>query len=375
MKKLLFAIIFAFVASSCSLFKMTISTGDTPLPIVELNTRMMTRGFYNEFTSKVIAAADSIIATSTSHQTKMNALRWKLEATSAATQSSFQTVPQVALLNTWVLCRQMNAMLVSTPDAKLFGKQSPIARNASKELLAKIERLAKSVLPADMFAKMNTFVDQYCTANRVSQTTLAPDNLMLEWVQYLEANDKEYVRTVGSVSEVMADMTDRFSSYTSQFGNELSWSKDLITMQLAQDSIRDKLSMQLDSTARDFRRMVLILEHSPELIDTVSKSLNKQLTSLIETMNASVDGAFMNIARERVALQEFFAEQRELLMKETKDAADTAVKSALNMLPTIIGKILVYIILAAVVIFTLPFLLGMWLGGLRARRKERKKKE
>lgn len=370
MKKIIFALLLPALLSSCSLFKFSVSTGDTPLSPTDLNIRMTTRGFYNEFTNRVITTADSIIASSDNFNIKINALRWKMEATSACASAVFQTIPEVSLLNTWVLCRQIEQTLTTLPDSALFGAQTPLARAASKQLLTKIETLARNTLPTDRHMQMSTFVNNYCSSRTMAELRVMPDNLMLEWINYLGMSDKSFVKTVGAVSEVMADMGERMSNFSQQLGNELSWSKEMIVMQMEQDSIRDRLSMQLDSTARDFRRMVLILEHSPELIEVVSEKLNKQLTSLMETMNYSVDNAFANIERERIALQDFFAEQRALVMIEAQHTADAAVKSALDSLPSVIGKVLVYVILGAIVIFTLPFLLGLWLGQLRERKRK-----
>ena len=61
--------IFAAVAvllsfGSCSLLKVSVDTGNPPLPASEANTRMMTRGFYYDLADEIARTADSVAAAS-----------------------------------------------------------------------------------------------------------------------------------------------------------------------------------------------------------------------------------------------------------------------------------------------------------------------
>ena len=359
----------AVLLSSCSLFKFSVNTGDKPLPAADLNMRMMTRGFYYEFCQAIVSTADSLIAATPDADLKIRALRWKIEATSACTATAMQTLPEVALLDTWVLCRQMDTLFRTAPDSMLFGPLTPIARQTASHLNAKAARLAAEVLTPERYTLMANFIDDYCREHPPGTPDLTGDNLMLEWVQYLGDAGKNYVKTVGAVSEVMADIGERTSSYMGQLSNSISWYKEMVELRLEQDSIRDRLALQLDSLANDFRKMVLILEHTPEIADAIGANLNTQMSALIGTLNRSVDDAFRDIDHQRTELQRFVAEQRALIMQEARQAADATLRSALDALPGMIGSILFYVILGGVVLFSIPFGLGFLLGHLRGRSK------
>ena len=371
----LFLILCALTLGSCSLFRFSVDTGGTPLPGRDLSIRTMTRAFGAEFISRVARAADSIAEGSADPAIRIEALRWKMNATAACASAVYQSVPEVALLNTWVLCRQMQHYMAATPDSLLLGPRSGIARTVSDELLSQMDTLAAGLLAPDRLAEMAEFTEKYAAAHPVQQMRFAAPDLMLAWVRHLGISDQDYVKTVGSVQEVIADMGDRMSGAARQFGDRVDWTADLIALRMEQDSIRDRLSMQLDSLAGDCSRMVLILEHSPQLADPLAAGFNARIAELIATLDGSMAHAFAAIDRQRTELQRFVDAQREVLMQEARQTARDTVQNVLDGLPGLVGSVLLYLVLALAVLFGVPFALGFLLGRARTRRDTRRKKD
>ena len=105
----------ALAATGCSLLKVSVSSGD-PLPDETLRLRTMTRGFYYDLSSGIAAAADSVVAASPRAATQLAAIRWKIRATRAAVEAAMQSDPEVALADTWILCRRMNEAFAQLPS-------------------------------------------------------------------------------------------------------------------------------------------------------------------------------------------------------------------------------------------------------------------
>lgn len=355
--------------SSCSLFKFTVSVGDKPLSEADLNTRVMVRSLYNDFTRTVIAASDSISARTNSIGIKINALQWKMRSSAACADAAYGGVPEVSLINTWVLCQRMYTMMEVQPDSLLFGSQTPIARDASLQLLGTISTLATKLLTEVDFQKMQAFVSDYSNNHPMNNLQFVNVNLMLEWTESQTISNKNYVKSIGSIPEVMADMNERISGYSTQFGNELSWSKQMFSLEMEQDSIKNKLTIKLDSISQSFNRMVVVFEHSPQIVNAITNNLSKQMQELIGVMNSSVNSAFYSIANERQQLQEFFNAQREVLMQEIQQNIDVAIKTTMSTLPSLIGKIVIYLVLGLSLLFCVPFFAGFMLGRWRERKK------
>lgn len=360
----------ALALTGCSLLKVAVATGD-PLSKEEMNVRTMTRGFYYDMAAEVARTADSIAQAAPDMATRVAAVRWKIHATRAGVSAAMQGIPDVALADLWILCRRMNESFAEAPDSLLFGSQSDIARDAALRLDRRAGRLARQVLPADRYDLMAAFVDDYIRKNPASEGD-ETDNTTLAWLEYLRAAGVEHDYATGSIAEVLADVNDRLSGQTQQVTNSVSWSKDIFEMRLRQDSLRLQVGAQLDSLERSFTRIVVVAEHLPEISDKVLEELNRQATQLIWAMNASVDNAFADFDRQRGELQRYVTREREALVEQLRTTGDELVRTTLDALPGLVGKILLYVVLALAVLIGGPFALGFWLGGVRARAKAKK---
>ena len=301
------------------------------------------------------------------------AVRWKIRATRAGVTAAMQGIPDVALADLWILCRRMNEGFAQAPDSLLFGLQSDIARDAALRLDRRAGRLARQVLPDDRYALMERFVTDYVRDNPASEGD-ETDNTTLAWLEYLRAAGVEQDYATGSIAEVLADVNDRLSGQTQQVTNSVSWSKDIFEMRLRQDSLRLQVGAQLDSLERSFNRIVVVAEHLPEISDKVLEELNRQATQLIWTMNASVDNAFADFDRQRGELQQYVTREREALVEQLRATGDELVRTTLDAVPGLVGKILLYLVLALAVLIGGPFALGFWLGGVRAKYRIKNEK-
>lgn len=367
--KLAAALFAAVSLTGCSLLKVAVATGD-PLSKEQMNVRTMTRGFYYDMAGEVARAADSIITASPDVNTRVAAVRWKIRATRAGVTAAMQGIPDVALADLWILCRRMDGAFAATPDSLLFGPQSPIARDAARRLDRRAARLARQVLPDERYSLMERFVADYVRDNPASEGD-ETDNTTLAWLEYLQAAGVEHAYATGSIAEVLADVNDRLSGQTQQMSNSIGWSKDIFEMRLEQDSLRMQVGAQLDSLERSFARIVAVAENLPEISDKVLEELNRQATQLIWTMNASVDNAFADFDRQRGELQQYVSREREALVEQLRMTGSELVQTTLDALPGLVGKILLYVVLALVVLIGGPFALGFWLGGVRAKSKFR----
>lgn len=367
---LLLPVLFAAATlGSCSLLKVAVATGD-PLSKEEMNIRTLTRGFYYDLAGEVSRAADSIAGLSEDYGVRIAALRWKIRATRAGVTAAMQGIPDVALADLWILCRRMNAGFAATPDSLLFGAASDIARHTAARLDRRATHLAAQLLPSDRYALMERFVGEYVQANPAADGDES-DNTTLAWFEYLKAHGVEPAYAVGSIAEVLSDVNDRVSGQTQQLSNSLGWSKEILEMRLAQDSLQSRLAAQLDSLEADFGRLVVVAEHLPEISEQALGELNAQATQLIGTMNASVEEAFSGFDRQRMELQCYVTREREALIEQLRASGEELIRATLDEVPGLIGRVVLYTVLALVVLIGGPFALGFWLGGVRQRARAR----
>ncbi|WP_418991022.1 hypothetical protein [Alistipes sp.] len=364
------AMLLAATLTGCSLLKVSVSTGD-PLPKEDVRIRTLTRGFYYDLASEVARTADSIASAAPDLATRVAAVRWKIRATRAGVTAAMQGIPEVALADLWILCRRMDEGFAAAPDSLLFGARSDLARTAAARLDEQIAKLARQELPTERYELMARFVGQYVREHPLAEPDAGASNTTLRWIEFLRDNGVEYAYATGSIAEVLSDVNDRLSGQTQQLASSIGWSKDMIQMQLQQDSIRTQVGAQLDSLERNFNRLVVVAEHLPEISDSVLEGLNEQAGQLIRTVNDAVGSAFADFDRQRSELQRFVTAEREALVDTLRRSADELVRETLDAVPGLVGKVLFYLVLALVVLIGGPFALGFWLGGVRQRAKLR----
>ena len=207
--------------TGCSLLKFSVDTGGEPLSKEETRMRLLTRGFYYEASDEVTAAADSIAAGSDDAELQRRTIRWKLRTTRAAVNAAMQQAPELALLDTWMLYRNLDSLFAARPDSLLFGAGSPLARRTASRLHRKARHLASDLLTPERYELMRQFVAAQPLPAPGDE--VQPDRTMLPWVDFLRAHGIEALYPVGTIAEVMADMGDRIGGVTQQTTNAIDW--------------------------------------------------------------------------------------------------------------------------------------------------------
>ena len=187
---------------------------------------------------------------------------------------------------------------------------------------------------------------------------------------------------LGILAAVRRDrFTDYFLRFCSFIGNALpNFFVALLLMQVF--SIRWRLLPVL-SEGTSLRSAVLptltlaiamSAKYMRQVRAAVLEELNRQATQLIWTMNASVDNAFADFDRQRGELQQYVTREREALVEQLRATGDELVRTTLDAVPGLVGKILLYVVLALAVLIGGPFALGFWLGGVRAKARIKNEK-
>ncbi|HCN13332.1 MAG TPA: hypothetical protein DIS92_02315, partial [Alistipes sp.] len=230
--------------------------------------------------------------------------------------------------------------------------------------------LARQALPGGRYELMEEFVAGYVAAHPAAPVD-GNDNTLLAWIEFLRERGVEPDYSTGSIAEVLSDINDRVSGQTQQIANTVGWTKEMIDIRLGQDSTRSQLGARLDSLERHFGRVVVVAEHLPEVSERLLTEINEQAAQLMETMNASVDNAFFGLERQRRELQQYVSDEREALIGQLHEAGGDLLRTALDALPALVGRIVFWLVVAFLVIVGGPFALGFWLGGVRQRARDR----
>ncbi|MCG8579893.1 MAG: hypothetical protein MI866_08255 [Bacteroidales bacterium] len=369
-KILLPILVSILLLTGCSLLKFQLESPAEALPTQELNTRMAVRSYYKSFSGSVIQAADSIISLTDIQDIKVEAIKWKGAATGACTRTAFQTDAEIALIDTWLLARQMDEYL-SAND--LFGRYSGIAQTCAVELHQKIDSLARRSNHKKHYEKLAAFVREYPLPDDLYEWQFSKFDTRPELIEYLQVPDSLYTSTIGSGAEVMNDFTDRISAYNEQIKSQLAWEKELILLTFENDTLVEPYLARIDSLSLMLNRLAVVAQESPEMMGIIAVRLREELSPLVYDFNSGMRNGINDLSREREQLQNYLDEQRVLLRDDLTESGKVLIEETTDNLIRFVRRIswlIVFVIIVLIgVIFGLPFTLGYLLA--KARFKQR----
>jgi hypothetical protein len=362
--------------SSCSLVK--IESEQKPLGVRELNTRLLTQNFAQAAMDRVEQAADSISKLATNDKDiQVNTLYWKIQTSEELGKLSFQTEPRIALMDTWSYFLEVQQALENPKLQQVFGAYKPIALDAVNKNLDGIQKIAASVLPEDEYLKIKEFVEDYTDSTPLlSQQEFKHKSIRESYLKFKGIPDSTAVQTVGTLSEVVADATNRFGYYSDASSKRLNWKAQMILRERGIDSLDFEAKMaEID---RQFERLLTVAENSPETIQAaivefrsnispLFAGLNYEIGAAMESLSTDLNSVDSMLLRERMALDSIIKRERLALTDKADTLVDEGINSVFDSLSDMLGSLILYFILLFIVVLGLPFYLGYLIG----RRKSK----
>jgi hypothetical protein len=305
-------------------------------------------------------------------------------------QSSLRADPMLALVDTWTLGRQMKDFLTGTEGEKIFGPEQQAAARTAAALEESITAVASTLLSPSDFQRAASFVDDFSAKHPLKGLAFERDSLSLLWLQHQEDAPPA---SMGSMSEAIADLSDRVTTFNQQLPAEIRWRLDLERMEFEPLAAEIKrLSAGAEAAFQTFPILAenaKMLAENAKLMTKAAGELTTSLTPEIAKFDQQWKSTLATVKTEREAVTAIRSvrrtsvtaaldKQRESLMRdftrergEITAAADRIVQNAIEktgqQVQGVVRSSLLYASLLALVILGLPFLSG-YLVGRAARR-------
>ena len=373
----IFTLLFiGLLLNSCSLVK--IESEQKPLGIKELNTRLLTQNFARNALDRIELAADSIsILAAGDKSIQLSTLHWKIQTSEELGRISFQTEPKIALMDTWSYFLEVNKALKDSTLESLFGDYQYIALDAVNKNITEIQKIAYSVLGQREYERIKDFVEDYADANSLlSQREFKHKSIRESYLEFKKIPDSIAVQTVGTLSEVVADASNRFEYWSDVSGKRFNWKTEIMLREKGLDSM--DIELKIAEVEKQFDRLLLVAENSPETIEQAIKefrdnisplfrSLNYEIGSAMESLSSDVQSVDEIIHRERVALDSIIKRERIELSLKADALVETGIQNAFDSMGKTLRNLILYFILFFVVVLGLPFYLGFLIGKRKSK--------
>ncbi|MGF1694899.1 chemotaxis protein [Vibrio lamellibrachiae] len=379
-----------FSVSGCSLLEVKIDSQTTPLTKQELNMRLLTREYAQQFFSQVEQTADTMALQYPSDDTvnQSHLLLWKINASEGLQGAAYQVAPMAALIDSWVFSYQMTFFFESGAGENLFDVEDAIL--VSKQLSTEMDQLAKSLLKGNTYQSTKEFVTQFSINNPFNDVSFTRAPAYRKWLESNNIEGEEAVATLGTMPEALGDVSDKLSLVSEQTPKVMTWKAQLIALNssISGQDLSETLQ-SLQSSSRSFQDFV---ENNPEYMRNLAEQMAIELQPLVDDIDDKTDAKLNQLSIERQALEKMVEKERiELInmIERERNAIAAIVTSerekfaqdldkvsqdvltlAIDKLIELIKSVLLYFVLFIVVIFFAPLGIGYFLGKRSASKSD-----
>ncbi|MEZ9231974.1 chemotaxis protein [Vibrio amylolyticus] len=383
------AVALVLILNGCSLLELKLESHTTPLTTQELNMRLLTREYAQQFFSQVESAADTV-----SHQyptddtvTQSELLLWKINANEGMQAAAYQVSPMAALIDTWVFTYQMNDYLGSEGSASSFKTEQVFL--VSKQLSNEMENLAKVVLKPSAYQETQSFVRDFAARHPFTDLSFTRFPAYRAWLEANDIDASEAITSLGTMPEALADVSDKLSLVSEQTPKVMTWKAQLIALNssISAQQLTDTLQ-SFQASSRSFQEFV---ENNPEYMRNLAELMAIELQPLVNDIDNKAEEKLGQLSmerkaiekmvekerieliamieRERNAIADIVASEREQFALDLNAVSQDVVNVAIEKIVELMKSFIVYFIVFIIVIFFVPLGLGYFLGRRSSQTK------
>ncbi|MGR5070098.1 MULTISPECIES: chemotaxis protein [Vibrio] len=368
---------FVLTLSGCSLLEIKIDSQTVPLTKQELNMRIMTREYAQQFFAQVEQAADVLHERyeprDKVHQSYI--LLWKINAEEGLQAAAYQVSPMAALIDTWVFTLQMNQFYSQGAGKDLFATTE--AQQVSAHLAKEVDKLAQSLLKKDVYNKTKLFVADFVAQYPFADLSMIRTPAYRAWLEASKISEEEAVTTLGTMPEAIGDVSDRLSLVSEQTPKIMTWKAQLLALNSAASI--EHVNAALNSLKVTSESLKDFIDNNPEYMRNLAQQMAVQLQPLVEDIDEKAEERLSQLSEERQALEKMVARERQEIAqiisseraqfaKNLDHVSQEVVSLAMDKLIELVKSTIIYFILFILVIFFAPLALGYMLGKRSAVR-------
>jgi hypothetical protein len=244
------------------------------------------------YSAEIEAAADNIMAESSSASARRQALVWKAEAIPVIQMTLLSPDPAAAILDTWVFIFQMRAYTERPAIKQSFGEHHAVVSQTLNNMDVEMEQLIRVAAPSANVADLRQRAEMWAANHPIRVSLAGRQSVDPEVIRMVGEADLGVGAFLQTVQERLGDLSARLDAYNMYLPKQARWQAELLLM----DTVR---SPQFEAAQTSFATLSDAMANTSTGID--------QLPALVEQTRQA---ARSDIEGQRVAAQAFLHEER-----------------------------------------------------------------
>lgn len=286
--------------------------------------RAILTDYVARYSDRIEEAADQILAQATDVETRRNAILWKSNGIAACMQAASRPDPLGALIDVWVLNRQMNQLFEQRP---LFGPWQGIALQTTQQLDQELRRIHQSLgtdLPIG-----EPFVEAFARDFPVSSLYFVRESLSASYTRYIDEidePDRELLEIVASLNNDLDELRKLSALYARFLPKQTRWQAELFLME----------SLQLEGLAQSLRDVTVASQAASRMAavtETVPLLAERERQAFLQTFQQERVATLQDMDRMRAETLDVLRDERvEILgtMQQERAAVSDSVAASLD---------------------------------------------
>ncbi len=217
------------------------------------------------FSQTVELAADSILALATERTVARNALVWKTYAVPAIYRSATLSDPLMAWIDSRVLTYQMRDYFETGAGKDLFGELQPLAHVATDFLEDELQR-AVELAGQKARPELDAGIREFAAENPLNNQYFFRRSPVEVLAKYLGQDQVSGLQAVGSMTELMEDMSQRLNIYAELLPRAGRWQAELMLAEMG-DPDRSAIYLEILNQLEAMETLNTFLLSAPDLVD------------------------------------------------------------------------------------------------------------
>ena len=227
--------------------------------------------YSNTFAAEVDLASRGIEERATDARVRRTAMLWRARAIPEMRKACFRLEPIGALVDAWVLARQMEQLFTDGAGATAFGALQPEAVGVSRRLVDQMRQIGDSIAVSKetRTAFEQKFIEPWIADHPLRDTTFVRDSPIARFAEQFPARGDMF-QSVGTIEGLAVGLSQQARLYLADLPRQVRGEVDLLRADLLPPDALALLQRDLHLSAAGVDRLASTAEGASSLIASTS---------------------------------------------------------------------------------------------------------
>lgn len=300
--------------------------------------------FFFKFERSIAESADSIMKLSSDPSIDQEALIWKMNAIPIANNSIYNNDPFLGYIDMAVFTYQMKLYFEEGAGKGLFGDHQEIALRTVDSLWEDLLEIGRNLVPDNDISEGTRLVIEFAENHPLNSQYFVRQSTVPLMTKIQTVEKVTFKGLAEDMSQNLDQMRSQIGSYMEVLPKQVRWESEYLINKTMTDS---EINSRFDSITGLLERSVMVIESSPELIDTQREAafqdIRGERIAVINALRLEREIILEEIKKERaIVLDELSKQltlQREATFRDLSALTNQSIKNSFDSMENIIDKV------------------------------------